>query len=406
MTKYGKGFGGDGYNLLTHISHGGRAKSMSAGVVNVPVVRASTVLFESLDDLERGYNQYDMRYGRYGTQSVLALRDWVADFEGADDVWFCGCGMEAILFVLQGLAENNDTVLVSDNVYLPTKNICEKILKTRGVKVEYYDPNDVTSLLSRMGQGVKLVFMESPGSSTFELIDSTRVAEKARQLGVITVLDHTWSAGYFYRPLLEGIDVAIQSGSKYLGGHADIMMGVISVKKGEVRDRLKYISDVSALSISPDNAWLALRGARTLSVRLDRHQTVAMEMANWLEREDSVAKVLYPGLPSFQGHDIWTKRYSGASGLMGILLKGSSRAGLAALVDNMELFGMGYSWGSFESLILPQLNVRDFRTVMDYPDDNGGDTTLVRLHIGLEDVDDLKRDLSEGFSRRNKAMNG
>ncbi len=402
--RYGLGWSGEGYKRETYCAHGGRDEGMTCHAVNVPVVRASTILFDNLEALEASDGSR-LRYGRSGTQSNFALRDWLKGYEGADEVWLTGSGMEAILFVLQNLSKSGREILVADNVYLPTKKICEKILRPRGVKVTYVDCRDVEDVSARLRGDVDMLFMEVPGSSTFEMADATRLAELCRENGVVSVLDHTWSAGYFYRPLCEGVDVAIQSASKYCGGHADVMMGVVSVKKGEVMDSLRYVEDVSAVSTSPDAAWLVLRGARTLSARMRRHDESAREMASWLERESMVAKVLYPGLESDEGYGVWKSRYEGGSGLMGVLLKGRSREGLASFVDHMELFGMGFSWGSFESLILPQDQARNYRGVMGFPEVSGEEeTTLVRVHIGLEDCEDLKRDLSEGLLRWKKSM--
>ena len=400
--KYGDGFGSTGYKLDTHFCHGGRDPSATCGVVNVPVVRASTVLYPNLDAYE---NSADTRlsYGRYGTQSNFALEDWLKDYEGADKVWLTPSGLDANIMVLQHLSVPGRKTFVSDNAYIPTKMVCEQILKPNGVEVIYFDPRDADALIAKLDQDTQMVFMESPGSSTFEMTDIEKIAKACRKKGILSAMDHVWSAGYFFRPLDAGVDVAVQSASKYLGGHADVIMGVVSVKAGKALDLLWERKKILVSSPSPDDAWLVLRGLRTLGVRLRQHQDAALEMASWLAKQEDVVKVLYPARQDCAGHDIWRSCYSGASSLMGVLLRGRSRAGLAALVDHMALFGMGASWGSYESLILPHDAARNFRSVLPFPEEST-ETTLVRLYIGLEHPDDLKKDLQEGFARRRKAM--
>ncbi|MGA9603193.1 MAG: cystathionine beta-lyase [Methyloceanibacter sp.] len=375
----------------TRLAHAGRAPARHHGFVNTPIYRGSTVLFPTLASLEA--NAQDFTYGRLGTPTVKALEEAIAELEGGTRTLLTPSGLSAIATSLLAFVSAGDEILVSDSVYRPTRRFCDHVLKRLGVRTIYYDPLIGAGIKKLLGAKTKLVFAESPGSQTFEVQDIPAIVKAAHAAGAVVILDNTWATPLYFKPFAHDVDVSIQAATKYIVGHADAMLGAITASEKAARAVEKSHEDLG-LCPGPEDAYLGLRGLRTLSVRLARHQQSALELARWLKSRPEVARVLHPGLPSDPGHALWRRDFTGASGLFAIVLKPASHAALAAMLDGLSLFGMGYSWGGFESLILP-FDPRDYRTATTWE----ADGPALRLHVGLEDVDDLKADLEAGFAR-------
>ena len=375
----------------TRLAHAGRAPARHHGFVNTPIYRGSTVLFPTLAGLEA--NAQDFTYGRLGTPTVKALEEAIAELEGGTRTLLTPSGLSAIATSLLAFVSAGDEILVSDSVYRPTRRFCDHVLKRLGVRTIYYDPLIGAGIKKLLGAKTKLVFAELPGSQTFEVQDIPAIVKAAHDAGAVVILDNTWATPLYFKPFAHGVDVSIQAATKYIVGHADAMLGAITASEKAARAVERTHEDLG-LCPGPEDAYLGLRGLRTLSVRLARHQQSALELARWLKSRPEVARVLHPGLPSDPGHALWRRDFTGASGLFAIILKPASHAALAAMLDGLSLFGMGYSWGGFESLILP-FDPRDYRTATTWE----ADGPALRLHVGLEDVDDLKADLEAGFAR-------
>ena len=376
----------------TDILHSGRDPASQHGFVNPPVYRGSTVLFPSLAKLE-AYDQQPYKYGRHGTPTVAALEEAIAHLEGGARTVLTASGYQAVATAILAFVEAGDHVLMVDSVYQPTRKFCDFMLAKLGVATTYYDPllgGDVAALVQ---PNTRLIFTESPGSQTFEMQDIPAIAAVARARDLWLLMDNTWATPLFFKPLLHGVDVSIQAATKYVVGHADAMLGAITTND---RARSHVDRARATLGVCPgsEETYLGLRGLRTLDVRLERHQRSGLEVARWLEVRPDVARVLHPALPSDPGHALWTRDFSGASGLFSIILNPMSKPALAAMLDGLELFGMGYSWGGYESLIVP-VDPTSYRTATRWQ----AEGPALRLHIGLEDVRDLIGDLEAGFAR-------
>jgi cystathionine beta-lyase len=377
----------------TRLVEAGRNPPSNHGIVNPPVYHASTIVYPTLAALEAAdRTPYDgTRYGRRGTPTTFALEEAVAALEGGWRSIVVPSGLSAITTSLLAFLKAGDHLLMVDTVYAPTRRFCDTVLARLGIETSYYDPlADITSLLRPT---TRVVFAESPGSLTFEVQDIPRTATAARTAGAITIMDNTWSAGLFFAPFSHGVDVSIQAATKYIVGHSDVMLGTITTTKDSFLP-VKRTASVLGVCAGPDDCYLALRGLRTLSVRLARHQETALRLARWLSTHSEVVRVLHPALPDCPGHDVWQRDFSGSNGLLSIILKDAPKAALAAMLDGLALFAMGYSWGGYESLIVP-FDPHRARTAMPW---TGGGTCL-RLHCGLEDPDDLIADLNAGFAR-------
>jgi cystathionine beta-lyase len=375
----------------TRLAHAGRAPARHHGFVNTPIYRGSTVLFPTLASLEA--NAQDFTYGRLGTPTVKALEEAIAELEGGTRTLLAPSGLSAIATSLLAFVSAGDEVLVSDSVYRPTRRFCDHVLKRLGVKTTYYDPLIGAGIKTLLGEKTKVLFAESPGSQTFEVQDIPAIAKAAHEAGAVVIMDNTWATPLYFKPFTHGVDVSIQAATKYIVGHADAMLGAITASEKTARAVEKAHEDLG-LCPGPEDAYLGLRGLRTLAVRLARHQQSALELARWLEARPEVDRVLHPALPSDPGHALWSRDFTGASGLFAFTLKPTSHASLAAMLDGFSLFGMGYSWGGFESLILP-FDPRDYRTATKWQVAG----PAIRLHVGLEDVEDLKADLEAGFAK-------
>lgn len=378
----------------TLVTHSGRAPEQHFGMVNTPVYRASTILFPNLAALEAKEGA-KLRYGRRGTPTTHALEDAICALEGADRALLAPSGVSALSVVLMSYAEPGAHFLVTDNSYGPTRKFCEFTLRKLGIETTYYDPSIGARIEDLIRPETKLIWMESPGSQTFEVQDVAAITEVAHRHGIATAIDNTWSGGYFFQPISHGVDISLQAGTKYISGHSDLMLGTIACNTA-VYDRLRETYLRFGLCVSPDDAYLALRGLRTIGVRMKQHHDSGLQIANWLLDQPEVLRVMHPALPQDPGHDLWQTYFSGASGLFGFVMKSVEHDALARMFDGFSLFGMGSSWGGFESLIVPS-NPSVYRTATEWTP--GGQT--VRIHVGLEDPKDLIGELRKGFDRLN-----
>ena len=379
----------------TRLAHAGRDPARYHGFVNTPIYRGSTVLYPTMACLEA--DDQDFSYGRLGTPTVQALQSTLAELEGGDATLLTPSGLSAISVGLLAFVSAGDHILVSDSVYRPTRRFCDNVLKRLGVATTYYDPLIAGGIAELLTDKTRVVFTESPGSQTFEVQDLPAIAQAAHARGAVVIVDNTWATPLYFKPFAHGADVSIQAATKYIVGHADAMLGAITTTPA-VTKAVARVHDELGLCPGPEDVFLGLRGVRTLSVRLERHQTSGLAMAEWLAARPEVERVLHPALPSDPGHALWKRDFTGASGLFSIVLRPCSRASLAAMLDGLELFGMGYSWGGYESLILP-FDPSAYRSATTWHAEGPG----LRLHIGLEDVADLKADLDAGFARLRSA---
>ena len=371
----------------------GRDPLRQHGVVNPPVYHASTILFPSVAAMEAARPRDGTYYGRYGTPTTAALEQAIARLEGGDRAIVVGSGKTAITSMLLALLRTGDHLLIADTVYAPTRNFCTSSLARFGIGTTFYDPGIGAGIAELIRPETRLVFTESPGSLTFEMQDTPAIAAAAHARGCLVAMDNTWASPLFCKPFRLGVDISVQAVTKYIGGHSDLMMGVVTCTEAAY-DRLWRGMLEVATSSAPDDCYLALRGLRTLSARLERHQRNARVVAEWLAGRPEVRRVLYPALPSDPGHAIWKRDFLGASGLFGLILQPSTKTAVAAMLDHMELFGMGYSWGGYESLLIPT-RPETHRTATRWSDDG----VPMRIHVGLEDPGDLIRDLEAGFAR-------
>ena len=380
----------------TRIVEGGRRKEWRRRLVNVPVERASTILFDSVDDLHAskpGVGSY--RYGLQGTATHWALAEALTQLEpGAAGTILYPSGLAAITAPLLALLSPGDELLVPDSVYGPTRKFCDTILKRLAIATRYYDPLIGSGIEELIGDQTRAILLESPGSLTMEIQDVPAICGAARERGIVTLLDNTWATPMLFPALAAGVDVSILAVTKYVGGHADLMLGSATATE-QYYDRLQTAAWDLGMAVSPDDAWLASRGLRTMAVRLRQHEESALRVAHWLKEQPWVGRVLHPALADCPGHDAWKRDFSGSSGLFSFELKDADFARRAAFIDSLTLFGIGYSWGGYESLVLP---VDPVRTVSEPPA-----TNLVRLHIGLEDPDDLIADLATTFAQAGRS---
>jgi cystathionine beta-lyase len=373
------------YAPETRLVRVGRDKSITGPFVNPPVVHASTVLFASVDEAASGRNRYS--YGRRGTPTMEALEQAVTALEGAAGTVLCPSGLSAISTALLSCLASGDHLLMVDCVYGPGRRVTETVLARLGVTTTYFDPAIGAGIAELFTPRTKAVYLETPGSLTFEMQDVKAIAAVAKARGATVLLDNTWATPLFFRPLEHGVDLSIQAGTKYFSGHSDIMLGTVAANEASWK-ALKSTHGDLGLCVGPDDIYLGLRGIRTLAVRLERQMHSALAVAEWLGDRPEIERVLYPALAGDPGHALWKDLMSGACGLFGIVLKDFSPAQTKRFIDGLKLFGIGASWGGFESLVV-HAHLKGLRTAVPW---TGGER-LVRLHIGLEDPNDLIADL-------------
>ncbi|WP_246160171.1 cystathionine beta-lyase [Aureimonas fodinaquatilis] len=374
----------------TRAAHSGFDSRSFHGFVNPPVVHASTVLFPDMATLRRNGQQYT--YGLTGTPTTAALEAALNELEGSHGTVLVPSGLAAISLPLLTFLSAGDHLLVVDSVYFPTRRFCRSVLQRMMVEITYFDPSISTETFeSHLRPNTKAVLLEAPGSNTFEMLDVAALSAAAHKAGAVVMMDNTWATPLYFRPLDHGVDVSIHALTKYPAGHSDIMLGSVSTT-AECYGRLRETQMAMGINAAPDDAYMTLRGLRTMPTRIERHEKSALQLAQWLETHPRIAKVLHPALPSFEGHELFKRQFSGSTGLFSIVLAGGGDVEGAAFVDALEIFGIGYSWGGFESLAL-QVELSD-RTVAVAPKEG----PVIRLQIGLEDVEDLQRDLELGFA--------
>ena len=377
----------------TRAAHAGRMSREHFGVVNTPVYRASTILYENLAALEAADAPYI--YGRLGTPTSRSLENAVTELEGGARSVLCPSGLGAITAAILSVCAAGDHLLVTDSCYGPTRSFCDKMLRRLGIETTYYKPTIGSGIVELFSSNTRAVFCESPGSLTFEIQDVPAIAEAAHTRGASVLLDNTWATPLYFDALRHGADISIQAVTKYIGGHADVMLGYVTANEAHA-DRIAETHEQLGLYTSGDDCFLALRGLRTLSVRLARHRETGLRLVRWLCDQPEVARVLHPALEEDAGHTIWKRDFTGSSGLFGLMLKPLPAQALHAFFDGFSVFGLGYSWGGYESLIVPA-HIR--RTAGTF----AAEGPVLRIHAGLEDPDDLLADLERGFRRLREA---
>jgi cystathionine beta-lyase len=375
----------------TRIVSEGRMSDEHFGAVNTPVYRASTILYPDMAAIKANTQRYT--YGRRGTPSTESFEQAISSLEGAARTVSVTSGVQAIGLAILSVCSAGDHLLMVDSCYEPTRTLCDRTLRRFGIETSYYPPGD--GIADYLRPNTKAVFCESPGSLTFEVQDIPAIVKAAHAhhngKGVAVLMDNTWATPLYFQPLKHGVDLSIQAATKYIGGHADVMLGYVAANERHAA-RLHQVHGDLGLYASGDDCFLGLRGLRTLAVRLQRHQETGLTLARWLQDRPEIARILHPALPADPGHALWKRDFSGACGLFGLVLKPVSEAALAAFVDGLQHFGIGYSWGGFESLIVPA-HIR--RTVRPFE----AEGPVLRIHAGLEDPDDLIADLEKGLER-------
>lgn len=375
----------------TRLVYAGREPSEQHGFVNTPIYRGSTVLYPTTDDLLHRRGRYS--YGTKGTPTTEALEKAWTEITGAAGTVLAPSGLAAVTVALMSCLKAGDHLLMTDSVYLPTRQFCNGVLKKFGVETTYYDPAIGAGIESLIRPNTTAVFTEAPGSQSLEMQDIPAIAEVAHRHGAVVLMDNTWATPLLFPPHERGVDIAIEAGTKYLSGGSDLLLGMVSANERCFKD-LRATYDAFAICPGPEDVFLGLRGLRTMALRLREHEKQALEMARWLAGRPEVAQVIHPAFESYKGHDIWRRDFKGSSGLFSIILKPCSNKAVAAMLDGLTLFGMGYSWGGFESLVI-LFDCSTYRTATNWAP--GGHA--LRFHIGLEDLEDLKRDLDAGFAR-------
>jgi cystathionine beta-lyase len=365
---------------------------------NPAVVRASTILFDSMQELashekkilnDKPITHYT--YGRYGSQTTIELQKIIKELEQAHHVFLHSTGFGSVSLAFMALCKSGDEALVADNVYYPTREITEKLLPKYNIKTKFYDPNNIKDLQNKITKKTKLIFVENPGSITFEFQDLKEIIKLANKKNITTVMDNTWGTPLFFKPLSIGFDASISSATKYFSGHSDAMGGTLSVNK-KTYDKIKFCDKLLGSRLSADEAYLIIRGVRTLDIRLKAHQENTIKVINFLKKQKKIKEILYPHKKGSKNYKMWKKYYSGATGLLSIVVRAKSKVSVFKFVNKLELFGIGYSWGGFESLAIYH-DISKSRNFYKF----GKNEHLVRLHIGLEDPQDLIADLKKSL---------
>lgn len=388
---------GESMKVATRIVHAGRAKKWAGYSVNVPVVRASTVVFDSMAEMKHAVRHRGEQvpyYGRRGTQTHFAFSDAVCALEGGAGCALYPSGAAAISGALLAFLQAGDHLLMVDAAYEPTRGLCDKVLKRLGIETTYYDPLIGAGIAALIRPNTKVIYLESPCSLTMEVQDVPAICAIAKAQNIVTILDNTWASPLLCQPFAMGVDISIQAATKYICGHSDVMLGTASAN-AQHWPALREHSYLLGYCASADDVYLAARGLRTLGVRLAQHQRNTLQVVEWLAQRPEVATILHPALPHHPGHDLFVRDFSGSNGLFSFVLKSGDLAAVTAFVEGMQHFKMGFSWGGYESLVLANLDVQALRTATQWPHQG----PLIRLHIGLEDPIDLIADLSAAFAR-------
>ena len=387
-----------GKSIKTYLKSSG--KDYISRSVNPPVVRASTILFKTMQELRKhqrniakGKEVDHWDYGRQGTQTTIQLQRLLKRLEEAYQVFLTPTGFSAVVLSIMSLCRPGDDIVISDGVYRPTQKLTDDLLKEFNVRTIWYNPNNFQDLKNKITKKTKLIYVENPGSNTFEMQDLGKVVSLAKSKNIFTAIDNTWATAYFFKPLKLGFDMSITSATKYYSGHSDVMGGTVAVNK-KVYKKVWWYNHVSGYRLSPDDAYLIIRGLRTLDIRMDKHQESTKKIINFLKNQKKISKILYPYKTSSKEFKLWKKYYSGASGLLSLIIKSKSKNSIYKFVNTLELFGIGYSWGGFESLAVytdpVELGTRRYFKFEK-------NEHLVRLHIGLEDPKDLIEDLKSSL---------
>ena len=388
------------YSFKTFLKH--TAKDFHNQSVNPPVVRASTIIFKNLQEIEKAEKKYlknprsgNFNYGRQGTPTTYALQKVLQEMEECYKVYLTPTGFGAVFLAVLSVVQPGDEILVTDSVYSPTRLLTQDYLKKFNIKSIFYNPLNLNDLKNKVSKKTKLIFVENPGSNTFEFQDLKKIITLAKKNNIFTAIDNTWATPYLLKPIKLGFDMSIVSATKYYSGHSDVMGGSLAINK-KVFKLVEPTNRVSGLRLSPDEAYLVLRGIRTLDVRLDKHHLNALKVANFLSKHKKILNVYYPYKKKSQNYKMWKKYYSGASGLMGLKVKSKNKKTVKNFINSLKLFGYGYSWGGFESLALyqsqRQLGARNYTNLKK-------NEHIIRLHIGLEDPKDIINDLKQGLKK-------
>ncbi len=372
----------------------GRKSFENFGIVNPPIYRTSTVLFKNTKDLGKAIkNRFNQTYyGRYGTPTTFALENAISGIEKGYRTVATSSGMSAISISLLSFLSKNDHCLISDCSYYPTKKFANEILSKFGVKFDFYDPKNLETLKKKINKKTKIIFMESPSSLTFEIEDISEVVKIAKKKKIITMIDNSWATPLYFSPIKIGIDISILAATKYISGHADVMLGLVTVKNENLYIKIKNTAVSLGDCPGPEECYLSLRGLRTLSVRLEKHRLNGLKIARLLDNNDKIIKVFHPALPKNENYEFWNKYFSVSTGLFSFILKEKSKTKIYKMINNLKLFKLGFSWGGYESLILPVFPKTE-RKISKLKEKG----ILLRLHVGLEDVNDLIEDLYSAF---------
>ena len=368
---------------------------------NPAVVRNSTVFFKNVQELlkqenlvKKGSKVNFYEYGRGGSQTTIALQNFISDLEAAHRTFLTSTGFGAVALAIMSICRPGDEIVVTDAVYAPTRMITSKLLKEFKIKTHFYNPKNISSLKLKINKRTKMIFVENPGSNTFEFQDLSKIIKIANQRKIITAIDNTWGTPFFIKPLKLGFDMSISSGTKYLSGHSDVMLGSLAVNK-KVYEKVRFCNKLFGYRASPDDAYLVLRGLRTLDIRLKKHEENAKKIVNFLKKEKKISEILYPHKKGSENYENWKKYYSGSTGLFSVVIKSKNRNSIYKFINSLKLFGIGQSWGGFESLVLYQSHVIQ-RVYKNYIKPNHH---IVRFHIGLEDPKDLIEDLRKAIKK-------
>ena len=377
------------------------AQDKTSRSANPAIVRNSTIFFKSMQELldkeklvKKGSKVNFYEYGRGGSQTTIALQNFIAELELAHATFLTSTGFGAVALAIMSICRPGDEIVVTDAVYAPTRMITSKLLKEFKIKTHFYNPEDFKSLESKINKKTKMIFVENPGSNTFEFQDLSRIIKLAKKKKIITAIDNTWGTPFFIKPLKLGFDMSISSGTKYFSGHSDVMLGSLSVNK-KVYEKVRLCNKLFGYRASPDDAYLVLRGLRTLDIRLKRHEETTKKIINFLKKEKKIKEILYPYKKGTTNYENWKKYYSGSTGLFSIVVFSKNRNSLYKFVNSLKLFGIGQSWGGFESLVLYQSHVIQ-RVYKKYIKPNHH---IIRFHVGLEDSNDLIADLKQALKK-------